>query len=422
MGGDGMQTAIDTRDNNTVYTGYQFGNYYKTSRKGDSESKRITPQHKLGERPYRWNWETPIHLSIHNQDILYMGAERVFRSFDQGAHFKPISGDLTHGGKEGDVAFGTLVSLHESPLAFGLLYAGSDDGFIHVTKDGGNTWKKISDDLPQDLWVSAVQASSHKAGRVYVALNGYRWDHFQSFIYRSDDYGDNWVRIGKDLPGEPVNVIKEDPVNEEILYVGTDHALYVTLDHGDHFMVMGDMPFVPVHDLVIHPRDKEIVVATHGRSAYKADVSHLQQMKPDQLDVLTCFKEKKTITHREGWGTRSASWMEYAVPSVSFPVYAPIADTANLKVYMDSLLVRDQKLVVKKGLSYYTYALELDESNAEALKTLLLQKKPEATALPKKADSGKYYLPPGKYTVRIYQGGKEASFDLEIKSRNQSPG
>ncbi len=224
MGGDGMQTAIDTRDNNTVYTGFQFGNYYKTSRKGDSNSKRITPQHKLGERPYRWNWETPIHLSIHNQDIVYMGAERVFRSFDQGAHFKPISGDLTHGGKEGDVAFGTLVSLHESPRTIGVLYAGSDDGYIHVTTDGGNPWTSISDGLPQDLWVSSLQASKYSDGRVYVSLNGYRWDHFGSHVYTSDDFGDTWDRIGLDLPAEPVNVIKEDPANEDILYVGTDHG------------------------------------------------------------------------------------------------------------------------------------------------------------------------------------------------------
>ena len=214
-----MQIAIDTRDNNTVYTGFQFGNYYKTSRNGDGQDVRITPVHDLGQRPYRWNWESPVHLSLHNHDILYMGAEKVFRSFDQGKNFKPISGDLTKGPKEGNVAYGTLVSLHESPKLFGLIYAGSDDGYIHVTRDAGLHWKRISDQLPQDMWVSALQSSSHNESRVYASLNGYRWDHFDSYVYMSDDYGDTWTRICTDLPTEPVNVIKEDPVNPDILYM-----------------------------------------------------------------------------------------------------------------------------------------------------------------------------------------------------------
>jgi photosystem II stability/assembly factor-like uncharacterized protein len=422
MGGDGMQTAIDTRDNNTVYTGFQFGNYYKTSREGDSRSKRITPQHKLGERPYRWNWETPIHLSIHNQDILYMGAERVFRSFDQGAHFKPISGDLTHGGKEGDVAFGTLVSLHESPLTFGVLYAGSDDGYIHITKDGGNTWKKISDDLPQNLWVSSVQASQHAAGRVYTSLNGYRSDHFESYVYRSEDFGATWVRIGTDLPAEPVNVIKEDPVNPDILYIGTDHSLYISLDRGKTNMVMGNMPFVPVHDLVVHPRDKEIVVATHGRSIYKANVEHVQQLKPQHLDSLTCFNEKLSIPYRERWGTRSASWTSYSEPSVTFPVYTRQGGNGKLLVYSDSLLVSERELVLKKGLSYYNYTLEMDSVNIESLQVKINSNKAKDKDAEdiqvKRADNGKYYLPPGKYTVEVILSNQKSRFLLDVKGKS----
>ena len=123
--------------------------------------KYITPSHELGERPYRWNWQTPIHLSIHNQDILYMGAERVFRSFDKGEHFEAISGDLTMGGKKGNVPFGTLSSIHESPLRFGLIYTGSDDGKVYCSPDGGLNWNDISAGLPENLWVSRVQASQY---------------------------------------------------------------------------------------------------------------------------------------------------------------------------------------------------------------------------------------------------------------------
>jgi len=418
MGGDGMQIAIDTRDNNTVYTGFQFGNYYKTSRNGDGQDVRITPVHDLGQRPYRWNWESPVHLSLHNQDILYMGAEKVFRSFDQGKNFKPISGDLTKGPKEGDVAYGTLVSLHESPKLFGLIYAGSDDGYIHVTRDAGLHWKRISDQLPQDMWVSALQSSSHNESRVYASLNGYRWDHFDSYVYMSDDYGDTWTRICTDLPTEPVNVIKEDPFNPDILYIGTDHGLYISLDRGKHSMLMGDMPYTPVHDLVIHPRDKELVIATHGRSLYKADVSKVQALNATNTDSLTCFDEKLSINHSSRWGSRSATWRDYYEPTVTFPVYTPVAGDAVLKVYSDSLFVQEQQIKLHKGLSYYTYKLEMKEDAVDALTKQILDKEPDADPKLKKADNGKYYLPAGKYRMEIQMNNQKSIMLLDVKGKN----
>ncbi|MBT8219028.1 MAG: glycosyl hydrolase, partial [Bacteroidia bacterium] len=140
MGGDGMQVQVDTRDNVTVYTGFQFGNYSRINTR-TNERKRITPVHELGENPLRWNWQTPIHLSIHNQDILYMGSQYLHRSFDKGSNFDKISEDLTKGGQKGDVAFGTLTAIHESPMKFGLIYVGTDDGNVHVTRDGGFSWQ-----------------------------------------------------------------------------------------------------------------------------------------------------------------------------------------------------------------------------------------------------------------------------------------
>ena len=135
-GGDGMQTEIDFRDNETVYTGSQFGNYSRINTRS-GERKRITPSHVLGERPYRWNWETPIYLSRHNQDILYMGSNKFHRSLNQGDNFETLSNDLTNGGIKGNVSYGTLTTIIESDLKFGLIYVGSDDGLIHISKDGG---------------------------------------------------------------------------------------------------------------------------------------------------------------------------------------------------------------------------------------------------------------------------------------------
>ena len=190
-GGDGMQVVIDTRDNNTVYTGLQFG-YYGRVNKTTGKTKSIKPSHELGEKPLRFNWQSPIHLSLHNQDVVYFGSNKFHRSLNQGDDWDITSEDLTKGGKKGNVPYGTLTSIDESPLHFGLIYVGSDDGLVHVSKDGGNTWKNISAGLETDQWVSRVEASNFSENRVYVALNGYRWDKFDAMVYRSDDGGSSW--------------------------------------------------------------------------------------------------------------------------------------------------------------------------------------------------------------------------------------
>ena len=158
MGGDGMQVEVDNRNPDVVYTGSQYGSYFRLNTK-TGERAYIQPKHNLGEKPYRFNWQTPILLSPHNQDILYYGANKLLRSMDQGRTWTPISADLTGGGKQGDVPYGTLATISESPLQFGLIYTGSDDGFVNVTKDGGGTWTRIGDKFPKDLWVSRVVAS-----------------------------------------------------------------------------------------------------------------------------------------------------------------------------------------------------------------------------------------------------------------------
>lgn len=279
VGGDGMQVQVDTRDNETVYAGSQFGFY---SRRGKELSRphSIRPRHILGQSPYRFNWQTPILLSRHNQDILYYGSNKFHRSLNRGDSLHTLSEDLTSGGKPGDVPFGTLTTISESPFRFGLLYAGTDDGHVHLSKDGGSTWTKISNRLPQGLWVSRVVASRHNAERVYVTLNGYRNDHFLPYLFVSDDMGTNWRPIGKDLPFEPVNVVVEDPKQDSILYVGSDGGLYVSIDAGNSFMMWnkGLPKSVPVHDIAIQERENEIVLGTHGRSLYISKIDSVQML------------------------------------------------------------------------------------------------------------------------------------------------
>jgi len=284
-GGDGMQVQVDNRDNVTTYYGSQFGNYARTNRMSREGTKRITPRHELGEKPLRFNWQSPILLSPHNNDILYFGSNKFHRSFNQGDTMIALTDDITKGAKEGNVPYGTLTTISESPLRFGLIYTGTDDGNIHITKDVGATWTLISEpkkkgfNLPQNLWVSRVMASKFKEPRVYASLNGYRNDDFNPYLYVSEDYGTTWTQIGKDLPAEPINVVREDPKNENIIYVGTDGGLYVSFNKGQSFVMWnaGLPKSVPVHDIAIQERDNEIVLGTHGRSIYIAKLDEVQK-------------------------------------------------------------------------------------------------------------------------------------------------
>ncbi|MGB5237157.1 MAG: glycosyl hydrolase, partial [Flavobacteriaceae bacterium] len=191
LGGDGMQVQIDRSNPQLVYTGFQFGNYYRIDLDSGSRTK-IQPRHDLGAEAFRFNWQTPILLSTHNQDILYLGSNLLHRSMDQGDTWESISGDLTQGDKKGNVAYGTITSISESPLKFGLVYIGTDDGLVQRTDDGGASWTNISGELPGSLWISEVVASRHSVNRVYVSLNGYRQDDFTTYIYSSDDGGKSW--------------------------------------------------------------------------------------------------------------------------------------------------------------------------------------------------------------------------------------
>jgi photosystem II stability/assembly factor-like uncharacterized protein len=417
LGGDGMQIQIDTRDNNTVYTGFQFGNYFRIKKSG-GRNVPITPKHDLGERPLRFNWQTPIHLSRHQQDVLYFGANRLYRSLNQGSDWEAISGDLTQGGKAGNVPYGTLSSIHESPLKFGLIYAGSDDGLVHVTKDGGNSWSKISNDLPQNLWVSRVQASAHERSRVYVSLNGYRFDDFNAYLYLSDDFGVSWKKIGLNLPPEPINVVKEDPGNPNVLYVGTDHQVYVSLDQGMTFQTLSDeFPDVPVHDLVLQSSAKDLIIGTHGRSMFKADVSLVQELTTETLNTALVLFDIKKKKYSRNWG-RKQPYTEIKDPLLPVRFYSSSGGTVNWKVLQkeQKLELNSGKIEAVKGLNNFDYSLWVKEDAQKKYKENLqaTQKEQNKSFELEKADSGKVYLRKGMFTFVLEMDGKRVEKDFQI--------
>ncbi|MCM4155154.1 glycosyl hydrolase [Gramella sp. AN32] len=410
MGGDGMQVEIDSRNSNIVYTGFQFGNYFRINRETE-EQEFITPKHELGESPYRFNWQTPILLSSHNQDILYMGGNKLMRSMDQGDTWDMISEDLTQGGKKGDVAYGTLTTISESPFQFGLIYTGSDDGLIHVTENGGGTWTNISTTMPKDLWVSRLIASEHAKNRVYATLNGYRWDDFKPYVYVSEDMGKTWKSIASNLPLSPVNVIREDAKNENILYLGTDNGVYVSLDKGGKWQAFNtNIPNVAVHDLRIQKEAEDLVVGTHGRSLYIADIAAISNMDMEKMKSAVSISSAESVRFSSRWGNSYNKWMDPYQPELPFTFYADKAGNATIKIKTEGgAELQQMEIEADKGFNTGNYDLSITEGAAEKL-----DKSDEKTALEKAADE-KYYIPKGKYMLELNLNGKKAETAFEVK-------
>lgn len=405
-GGDGMQVQVDTRTNMVVYTGSQFGFYSRTDR-STGERISIRPRHELGEKPLRFNWQTPILLSPHNQDIFYYGANRLYRSMNRGEDLQAISPDLTGGGRPGDVPYGTLTSISESSLRFGLIYVGSDDGYIHVTRDGGVNWTRIDGALPDDLWVSRVVASSHVEGRVYATLNGYRWDHFDAYVYVSEDYGQTWSRIGEDLPAEPVNVIVEHHDNADLLFVGTDHAVYASLDRGQTFHGFAeDLPASPVHDLKIQTRENDLVIGTHGRSIWRADIDAVSALDSDLTGQTVHVFDRGSSGWSPSWGEKSRAYTSVFEPETSFTVWAATAGSATVTIANgDGDTLQSFEAMLEIGLNRIVYDYTVSEDGAAAFDDT-----------PEVAGNGMVYLMPGEYTVRVEMAGASSESTFELRA------
>lgn len=283
FGGDGAYVQVDPLDSNIVYVESQFGNIARINKK-DGSVKRIRPSGKLNEPPLRYNWQTPYLISPHNPFTLYYGANRLFKSLNRGDSWICISPDLTTNPQpQGNVPYGTITTISESPLKPGLIYVGTDDGNLWVTQNDGASWTKIGQGLPKK-WVSRIVASKYDEGTVFVSLTGYREDDFEKYLYMSEDFGKTWKSIAGNLPSEPINVIREDPQCKEILYVGTEPGIYVSIDRGKTWhSLCNNLPTTPVHDLIVHPRDNELVIGTHGRSVYVLNVDIIQKFVKNRI-------------------------------------------------------------------------------------------------------------------------------------------
>jgi photosystem II stability/assembly factor-like uncharacterized protein len=286
-GGDSFVTLPDPADSRFIYYEHQNGELRRMDtaapsiQTGSSASQPITPRAPRGQPPWRIGWYMPYLISAFDPAMLYAGTSVLAKSTDRGLSWKAVSPDLAEpaGGDRARVPYGTITMVAESPLQRGLLWVGTEGGKVHVTRDDGATWKDVSGLLPRK-WVSRVVASQYAAATAYVSFTGYREDDSRAYVYRTSDFGATWTSIAGNLPAESINVVREDPRNANVLYVGTDAGVYASLDRGATWVSLSaTLPTTPVHDLVVHPRDDEIVIGTHGRGVFVLDARPIQQWR-----------------------------------------------------------------------------------------------------------------------------------------------
>lgn len=266
-GGDGFYVLVDPENNNYVYAEYQYGNLARSTNGGSYFNSAMTGISSSDRK----NWNTPVVFDPTNPEILYYGANRLYKSTNRAVNWSVISDDLTNGPGV-NLTYGTITTISVSPVNPDIIYVGTDDGNVWVSAMTGSGWEYISSGLP-DRWVTRVAADPANENTAYVTFSGYRWDEYLPHIFMTTDKGENWLDISGNLPELPINDVIIDPQNTPALYVATDGGVFVTNDQGLNWELMGsNLPNVPVNDLTLHEETRKLVAATFGRSMYSYDL------------------------------------------------------------------------------------------------------------------------------------------------------
>lgn len=305
-GGDGFYVQVDPTDYSVIYAESQTGNIFRFDLK-TGESKSIRPEPEDENENYRFNWNSPILISPHDHKTIYFGGNKLFNSRDRGETWEASIDLTTQQDREklalmgilpdrdtlsrhdGIAYYGDITTISESPLREGLLYVGTDDGNVQVSRDGGKTWKNVISKvpgMPKLTYVTRLVASRFEEGTVYATFDGHRNDDFKAYVFVSADYGESWKNISGSLPeGGIVNVIREHPRNPNLLFVGTERGAYFSIDRGKNWIKFeNDFPIVPVDDIAVHPRENDLIFGTHGRSVWILDdITPLEQSTPEVL-------------------------------------------------------------------------------------------------------------------------------------------
>jgi len=416
---DGYYVQVDSTDADIVYAECQGGNAFRVNLR-NNQVYGIKPQAKEGTPAFRFNWDSPLAISHHDPTVLYLGGNRLFRLTERGDRWEAISPDLSTANPETMITAGssaetynTIVSFSESPLSPRILWAGTDDGNIQVTRDGGATWTSVGKNLKglprPDLYVARVEASHFDSGTAYVAIDGHRSDVFQPLIYVTTDFGRAWAPLAGNLPaGGPVKSFREDPVNRDLLFAGTEFALWFSLDRGKSWnRLRNGLPTVAFDDIQIHPRDHDLIVGTHGRSIYLLDdIVALEELTPAVRDSAAWLFSIRPA--QPFWKAQeSGLWGQ------NFYVADNPPAGAYIDFYLKSYSADDVSIAIADSVSG-TEVAKLTAPGNPGLNRVMWDLRPKESLRTAGPGEPTEYVKPGTYTVTMSVAGKTLKRSLIV--------
>ncbi len=429
--GDGFYVFPHPKDPDIIYYSWQEGNLVRYNRK-TREAKDIKPRPTDPSEPkYRFNWNAAVALSHHDPDTIYIGAQFLFRSRDRGETWEKISPDLTtndpskqrqeeSGGITRDVTGAenhcTIVAISESPLDPNIIWVGTDDGNIQLTRDGGKTWVNLIKNVkgvPPNTWVSSIEASHFNPAVAYVTFDGHRTGDMKPYVYKTEDFGKTWVKLSTDEIEGYCHVIREDLKNPNLLFLGTEFGLYISIDGGRSWSRVREMPRVAVRDIAIHPREGDLILATHGRGILIIDdLTPLRALTPELLS-----KEAAILPSRPAI-QRITSWSQEFPGSSEF-IGENFTDGAYISYYL------------KRRHIFGTLKIEVYDQKGRLVKTLPASNSPGVNRIywnmrmkpPKLPRTGGLMIfapfgpmiDEGVYTVKLIKGKKVFEGKIEVK-------
>ncbi|MGD8818228.1 MAG: hypothetical protein PVJ51_13665 [Acidobacteriota bacterium] len=425
--GDGMYNQVDPTDSRWVYNTLQAGGQARFDQL-TGQATRIAPPTPPGFERLIYNWTTPIMLSPHNPQIVYTGAQLLFRSLDRGDSWENMSPDLTTADPErcglgsGYVPYCSITTISESPVTPGVIWIGTDDGKVQLSRDHGATWTDLTAILdaaggPADRWTTRVFASPHAAGTAFVSKNGFRNDDFAPYLFVTTDYGATWRSIDEGLPEAPINVVVQDPDNENLLLVGNDLGVWASIDAGASWArLRANLPTVPVHDLTIHPRESDLVLGTYGRGIWVGDIAPLRQLSND---VLAQSFHLFDVTPRPYYGFRALgnfhlfgnAWIEVPNEPDGLEIYYWLGQAANGGASITVSNIRGEQIATLEGpadagLNFARWNMRPGSGSRRGGRGGFGGR-----------GGGGALLPPGDYRITVSVGGQEQSTVGTIRER-----
>ena len=462
-GGESGYTLPDHKDPNIIWSSSYDGSLTRyDARTGHAREVRVWPDEPMGWGPaelkYRWNWTFPVHISPHDHNKVYVGSQHVHVTTNGGQSWQEISPDLTTNDKSKQVTSGgltidnigvdfgsTLFSIAESPVQEGVIWAGSNDGQVQITQDGGNNWQNVSANIPGlPNWgtISNIEPSKYAAGTAYISVDAHQENNRNPYAYKTTDFGKSWTKITSGIPVSElsyVHVIKEDPKRKGMLYLGTENSIYFSVDDGASWMpLQANMPHAPVHWLEIQDRFSDLVIATYGRGFWiMDDITALRQLDNKVLSSdLHLFEQRPAyrFQYRSGPGQGNSLPSDGRNPryGASINYYLKEAeDSIKIAIYdEDNNLISELDGATKKGINRVQWDLRHDRATEPKLRTLPLGMAQDGAAVPERLRENKQgwrqlvtwgyggfegpLVKPGNYTVKITNGSKELSTSLSV--------